>query len=148
METPDPLVGTREGQPAQAQQAAYPTPGACPVCGNELAVVRLECGTCSTAVVGRFKTSRFARLSADQLAFLEAFLRSRGNIRRVERELGISYPTVRGRLHALLAALEIAAAPDEEDEAAQRRRREILDQVESGALRPEDATRLLRQINR
>lgn len=148
MDATKPQTGTREEPPAQSQQATYATPGACPVCGNELAVVRLECGACSTAVVGRFKTSRFARLSGDQLAFLEAFLRSRGNIRKVERELGISYPTVRSRLNALLGALEIAAAPDEEDEAAQRRRKEILDQVESGALRPEDATRLLRQINR
>jgi hypothetical protein len=148
MEIIEPKDGVRVEQPDHSEQAAYATPGACPVCRNDLAVVRLECGTCGTAVVGRFKTSRFARLSGDQLAFLEAFLRSRGNIRKVERELGISYPTVRGRLNALLAALGIAAAPDEEDEAVQRRRREILDQVESGALRPDDATRLLRQINR
>ena len=148
METTEPQAGTREKQPAPAEQAAYATPGSCPVCGNELAVVRLECGTCSTAVVGRFKTPLFARLSADQLTFLEAFLRSRGNIRKVERELGISYPTVRSRLDALLAALGIAAVPDEEDAAAQRRRKEILDQVESGALRPGDAARLLRQSSR
>jgi hypothetical protein len=123
-------------------------PGACPVCGDELSVVRLECGHCGTAVVGRYRASRFARLSAEQVAFLEAFLRSRGNIRKVERELGISYPTVRSRLNALLTALEIAAAPDEDDEAVQRRRKEILDQLETGTLRPEDAARLLRQVGR
>lgn len=139
---------TARGQPSQSDRPVHASPGACPVCHTELAVVRLECGSCGTAVVGRFKPSRFARLSADHLTFLEAFLRSRGNIRKVERELGISYPTVRSRLNALLAALGIAAAPEEEDEALQRRRKEILDQVESGALRPEDAARLLRQVNR
>lgn len=148
METAEPRAGARGEQLAGAQQVAYATPGACPVCGDGLAVVRLECGTCGTAVVGRFRASRFARLSGDQLAFLEAFLRSRGNIRKVEREMGISYPTVRSRLNALLETLEIATAPDEEDEAVQRRRKEILDQVESGALRPDEATTLLRQINR
>jgi hypothetical protein len=123
-------------------------PGACPVCGDELAVVRLECGHCGTAVVGRYRASRFARLNAEQLAFLDAFLRSRGNIRKVERELGISYPTVRSRLNALLTTLGIAATSDEDDESAQRRRKEILDQLETGALRPEDAARLLRQVAR
>jgi hypothetical protein len=99
-------------------------------------------------VVGRYRASRFARLNAEQFAFLEAFLRSRGNIRKVERELGISYPTVRSRLNALLTTLGIAATPDEDDESAQRRRKEILDQLETGALRPADAARLLRQISR
>jgi hypothetical protein len=121
-------------------------PGACPVCGDDLAVVRLECGTCGTAVAGRFHASRFARLTPDQLALLEAFLRSRGNIRRVERELGISYPTVRSRLNTLLGALGIAPGPDEEDESAPRQRREILDQLESGALSPGEAARRLRQM--
>jgi hypothetical protein len=134
--------------PSPGNSAAYTMPGACPVCGDQLAVVRLECGHCGTAVVGRYRASRFARLSVEQVALLEAFLRSRGNIRKVERELGISYPTVRSRLNALLAALGIASTPDEEDEAVQRRRKEILDQLETGAIRPEDAARLLRQVGR
>ncbi|MDR7418296.1 MAG: DUF2089 domain-containing protein [Armatimonadota bacterium] len=123
-------------------------PGTCPVCANDLTVVRLECDRCGTAVMGRYRASRFARLAPDQLTFLETFLRSRGNIRKVERELGISYPTVRGRLNALLAALGIAPASEDEDDVAQRRRREILDQLESGALAAEEAARRLRQITR
>jgi hypothetical protein len=135
-------------EPVGVHQAVFPMPGACPVCGDALAVVRLECGTCGTAVVGRFGGSRFARLSPDQVAFLEAFLRSRGNIRRVERELGISYPTVRSRLNALLGALGLAVGPDEEEEGHRRRRREVLDHLEAGKLSPEEATRLLRQTAR
>jgi hypothetical protein len=126
----------------------YTMPGQCPACGDGLTVVRLECDRCGTAVVGRYRASRFTRLTPEQLTFLEAFLRSRGNIRRVERELGISYPTVRSRLNALLAALDLSAAPDEEDETTQRRRREILDALETGAVGAEEAARRLRQITR
>jgi hypothetical protein len=99
-------------------------------------------------VVGRYRASRFARLTPDQLAFLEAFLRSRGNIRKVERELGISYPTVRSRLNALLIALGFAVGPEEDDETVPRRRKEILDQLEAGTLAPGEAARLLRQLTR
>ncbi len=123
-------------------------PGACPACGGELCVVRLECATCSTAVEGRFRGSRFARLSPDQAAFLEAFLRSRGNIRRVERELGISYPTVRSRLDAVLGALGLSAGPEEDSGAVLQRRREIMDMLEAGTLTPAEAARMLRQPGR
>lgn len=147
----DALAGqakTTAAAASRAEPAGYTMPGACPVCGDELAVVRLVCGTCGTAVEGRYRASKFARLTPDQLTFLEAFLRSRGNIRKVERELRISYPTVRSRLNALLGALGIATGPEEEDETLQRRRTEILDQLESGRLTPEDAARMLRQFSR
>jgi hypothetical protein len=132
---------------AETEQASYTMPGACPVCGDSLHVVRLECGTCGTAVVGRYRASRFDRLTADQTGFLEAFLRARGNIKRVERELGISYPTVRGRLNALLTALGITPASDDDDDTV-RRRREVLDQLEAGRLTPEEAAAKLRQLGR
>jgi hypothetical protein len=99
-------------------------------------------------VVGRYRASQFTRLSQEQLGFLEAFLRARGNIKRVERELGISYPTVRSRLNSLLAALGIASVPDDDDESVQRRRREVLDQLEAGRLTPDEAAAKLRQLGR
>lgn len=126
----------------------YTMPGACPVCAEELEVVRLQCGNCGTVVEGRFSPSRFARLSAEQVAFLEVFLRSRGNIREVERELGISYPTVRARLDAVLNTLGLAPAADEDTEKLQRRRKEILDRLDAGSIAPDEAARLLRQLRR
>ncbi len=132
----------------QVDHPPYAMPGTCPACGDGLSIVRLECATCGTAVVGRFRASAFARLTSDQMAFLEAFLRSRGNIRKVERQMGISYPTVRSRLDGVLAALGIAVGPEEDDESVPRRRREILDQLESGALSPDEAARRLRQAGR
>jgi hypothetical protein len=77
----------------------------CPVCASELAVTRLRCGECGTTIEGEFTVGRFGRLSREQLQVLESFLRSRGNLRDMERELGISYPTVRARVEALVRAL-------------------------------------------
>lgn len=84
----------------------------CPVCSNELAITRLHCGSCGTTLEGDFSVGRFGRLSRDQLALLESFLRSRGNLREMERELGISYPTVRARVEALVRALGFGSRSD------------------------------------
>jgi hypothetical protein len=79
--------------------------GRCPACGEVLEVRRLQCPSCATAVEGRFAPSPYAALAPEQAAFLETFLRARGNLREVERVLGLSYPTVRGRLDAVLETL-------------------------------------------
>ncbi len=77
----------------------------CPSCKGPLAIERLRCLGCGTAVEGQFRPSEFDNLTPDQGEFVRTFLRARGNIREVERELGISYPTVRNRLDEVLAAL-------------------------------------------
>ena len=88
----------------------------CPVCSAELAVTRLHCRSCGTTLEGEFSVGRFGRLTREQLVLLESFLRSRGNLRDMERELGISYPTVRSRVEALIRALGFG--PRDGDEAA------------------------------
>lgn len=77
----------------------------CPVCAGELAISRLHCRTCGTTLEGEFGVGRFGKLNREQLALLESFLRSRGNLKEMERALGISYPTVRGRVESLVQAL-------------------------------------------
>jgi hypothetical protein len=84
----------------------------CPICSGELAVTRLRCRSCATTLEGDFNVGRFSRLSREQFALLESFLRSRGNLKEMERELGISYPTVRARVDALLRALGLADTDD------------------------------------
>jgi hypothetical protein len=118
-------------------------PGKCPVCSHDLEVVRLQCTSCGTAVEGHFDLSKFDRLDPEQLAFLELFLKARGNIKDVERGLGLSYPTVRNRLDSLLATLGYAAEPERKSETSQRRR-EILDALDAGKISAEDALRQLR----
>lgn len=93
----------------------------CPICSGELAVTRLHCRGCGTTLEGDFNVGRFARLSREQFALLESFLRSKGNLKEMERELGISYPTVRARVDALLRALGLGdeSATDELDTGAE-----------------------------
>jgi hypothetical protein len=116
--------------------------GRCPVCGDGLEVVALHCRSCDTTVQGHFDVGRFAALGPEQLDFLETFLRARGNIREVERELGLSYPTVRSRLDALLAALGLVASAVEDEPAPNRRA--VLDALERGEITADEAVRRLR----
>jgi len=89
----------------------------CPICSGELAVTRLHCRSCGTTLEGDFNVGRFARLSRDHFALLESFLRSKGNLKEMERELGISYPTVRARVEGLLRALGLGDDEAPVDEA-------------------------------
>jgi hypothetical protein len=132
----------------------------CPVCQDELAITRLHCRTCGTTLEGEFSVGRFGRLSREQLTILESFLRSRGNLKDMERDLGISYPTVRGRLDALVRALgladgEVTDAPVEPTEAtepaatdaeAATDRRTILERLAKREITAEDAATALRKL--
>jgi hypothetical protein len=111
----------------------------CPVCSSELSVTRLHCSTCGTTLEGDFSVGRFGRLSRDQLVLLESFLRSRGNLRDMERELNISYPTVRSRVEALVRALGFGPRADAEGAAA-----DVEAEVETGPSRQEILERLAR----
>jgi hypothetical protein len=87
----------------------------CPVCSGELTIARLHCRNCGTSLEGEFGVGRFGRLDREQMSLLESFLRSRGNLKEMERELGISYPTVRGRVDALIRSLGLSDGPIEPD---------------------------------
>jgi hypothetical protein len=89
----------------------------CPVCGGKLEATRLECADCEIAIEGRFSTGRLGSLPAETQDFIETFIKCRGNIKEVERELGISYPTVRARLDAAIRALGYEVEPDEKSRA-------------------------------
>jgi hypothetical protein len=125
----------------------------CPVCEGDLQVTRLNCSTCGTGIEGHFNVGRFARLSREQTALLESFLRARGNLRELERELGISYPTVRNRVEALVRALGLSdgGAPLPQPEAGSAaaaasgvQRRQILEKLARHELTAEDAAAALR----
>jgi hypothetical protein len=128
----------------------------CPVCANELAVTRLHCRSCGTTLEGDFSVGRFGRLNRDQLTLLESFLRSRGNLREMERELGISYPTVRSRVEALVRALGFGPRADAEDVdeqapelvAAAQTRAEVLEALARHEISAEDAAAAIRTLGR
>lgn len=116
--------------------------GACPSCSTPLEVRRLECPTCGVAVEGQFEPGPLSRLSPEETAFVEVFLRARGKIKDVEEELGISYPTVVSRLNDLLVSMGFESAP--ERPAADRQK--ILDDLAAGRLTAAEATEQLRTL--
>jgi hypothetical protein len=138
------------------ERMAHDVISTCPVCSGELAVTRLRCSSCGTTLEGEFSVGRFARLSRDQMALLESFLRSRGNLRDIERELGISYPTVRARVEALVRALgfgpradDDAAAGDEPAAPTPAPTREaILERLARREITAEDAALAIRALGR
>lgn len=130
----------------------------CPVCSGELMVTRLRCGTCATTLEGEFGVGRYARLTREQIGVLESFLRSRGNLRDMERELGISYPTVRARVEALVRALGFGPRDDPEaapavpapasPEEIGAARREILERLANHQLSAVEAAEAIRALGR
>lgn len=120
--------------------------GKCPVCDEGLRVTRLECPSCRTALEGSFEACRFCLLDRDQKEFVEVFLRSRGNIKEVEREMGISYPTVRSRLDNVLRALGYQVEPSREDAERAEKRRQLLAQVAEGKLEATEAVKKIRAL--
>jgi hypothetical protein len=130
-----------------AEEKLHPIPPRDPVTGGELVITELSNPESGVTIRGRFAVPRYSRLDAEQAKFLETFLRCRGMLNSVERELGMSYPTVRARLDALLEALEFAPIREENGarkEKASDRRQKILDQLERGEITPAEAKARLR----
>jgi hypothetical protein len=86
----------------------WPVPANCPVCGGTYVVTQLQCDGCKSRLEGQFGTGKLSSLSGEQTAFVEVFLSCRGNIKEVEKALGISYPTVRSRLDDVLETMGYA----------------------------------------
>ncbi|MEQ4203721.1 DUF2089 domain-containing protein [Actinopolymorpha sp. B9G3] len=89
----------------------YRPPRDCPVCGAGLQVTRLGCGSCGSELSGVFESCGFCGLTDAERSVLQVFLVSRGNMREVERHLGVSYPTARQRYADLLTKLGLEPAP-------------------------------------
>lgn len=120
----------------------HPILGTCPVCGETLAVTRLHCRNCDTTIEGRFAVGAFDRLSPEQLAFAETFIRCEGKLNRMEKELNLSYPTLRARLNDLIRSMGYEVG-QEESGAAEDERRRILDDLAAGRLTSEAAVKAL-----
>ncbi|HEY8910643.1 MAG TPA: DUF2089 domain-containing protein [Desulfosporosinus sp.] len=129
----------------------YKMPHRCPVCDHEMKISKLTCTYCPTKIEGEFSSCKFCQLPAEQLIFMEAFIKCRGNIKEVEKELGISYPTVRSRLDSVIEAL--GYGPDKERvlendtenfHEESLRRQGILEALERGEISALEATRQMK----
>ncbi|NLT74687.1 MAG: DUF2089 domain-containing protein [Chloroflexi bacterium] len=126
----------------------------CPSCGGELVVTELQCPTCATLVRGQWEPCRFCQLDAETLQFIEVFVKNRGNLKEMERELAESYWTLRARLNQAIEALGLEVPPGEEpsreaeSDGPASARRLILQQVQEGKIEAAEAVRRLSELSK
>lgn len=117
---------------------AYPLISMCPVCSKQLKITKLHCTHCHTTIENEFELSHFASLNKEQLNFIEIFLKCRGNIKEVEKELGVSYPTVRGKLDDIISTLGYSTPKKVEID-----RKKVILMLEKGEITAEEAISIL-----
>jgi hypothetical protein len=122
-----------------------PLPSNCPLCGGELTVTRIYCRSCDSTIEGRFTAGAFSQLTPEQLVFAETFIRCEGKITRMEAELGLSYPTIRNRLHEVIRALGYEPGESDSGGMSEQQRRKILESLENGEITYEDAMQMLEE---
>lgn len=134
----------------------------CPSCGGPLTITEVHCDSCDTQVRSHYQPCPFCRLSPEQMNFILLFVQSRGNLSELEKGLGVSYPTIRGKLEEIIRVVSAApspaptpvAAPAQPPTAPVRppqgadRRREILNQIASGKLSAAEGLAALRDGDR
>jgi len=139
---------------ARDAKAKYPVLSQCPVCHHELVVAELHCEHCQTAVAGAFTLSKFNYLDTDKLYFIELFVKNRGNIKAIEKEMNVSYPTVKKILDDVIVGLGYTpdAAPADEpaapakEETPKLSRIDILDKLGKGEISALEAAEMLKKI--
>ncbi len=89
-----------------------PVISVCPVCKHDLKVTKLSCDHCDTVIEGSFTLSKFNYLETEKLYFIEVFVKNRGNIKAIEKELNISYPTVKKMLDDVIVGLGYSLDPE------------------------------------
>lgn len=121
-------------------------PSRCPACSGALAVTRLQCPACGTEVGGAFTLGGLAALPEPHASLLVLFMRVRGNMKEMERLLGLSYPTVRARLEEALQAAGLDRPPGAVEADLGAKRTAILDQLAQGAIGAAEASARLRAL--
>ncbi|HOX28249.1 MAG TPA: DUF2089 domain-containing protein [bacterium] len=117
----------------------------CPVCNHPLVISRLSCHECGTSIEGAFGHGLFSDLTDEERHFVELFVVSRGNIKEMEKRLGVSYPTVRNKLDAIIAKLDTKAHKSDPD-TRRRRRLEIIESIKRGEISPDEGAALIEEL--
>lgn len=121
-------------------------PTRCPLCGGEVTVTRIYCRDCDTTIEGRFEAGPFSHLTREQLDFIETFVRCEGKINRMEDEIGLSYPTIRNRLHEVIRALGYEPGSGELNVGlTDQERQRILEDLDKGLISAEVAMQMLKE---
>lgn len=117
--------------------------GPCPVCSDKLEITELSCESCATVMKGHFGNLAFSELSKEQIDFIKVFVKCRGNIKEVEKELNISYPTVRNKLNEVIESMGYEV--DESGEEEKNTKEEVLCMIKEGKITVEEAVKLLKK---
>lgn len=115
----------------------------CPVCSSKLKIVKLSCDTCNTVIESEFSFSKFESLNKEQLNFAIIFIKNRGNIKEIEKEMGISYPTVRSKLDDVVRSLGFLVKTDNNNSTD-----EIIEKLQKGEIDPDEALNKLKTFNK
>jgi hypothetical protein len=122
-----------------------PLPTHCPFGGGPIVVTQFYCPDSGLKVEGEFEIMLpFVQLSAEQLQFVETFVRCEGKFNRMESELGLSYPTLRTRLHEIIRALGYEPGKEEPPAMTEQERRRVLDSLNAGELNFDEAMQVLK----
>ena len=116
--------------------------GTCPVCQNTLQATRLSCNVCHTEITGEFELSRFSYLNKEELNFVETFMRVYGNIKEMEKELDVSYPTVKKMLEQVVVKMGFEARDTREPSTSTH---ELLTKIKNKEISVNDALTLLKK---
>lgn len=116
--------------------------GYCPICHDKLVVKTLRCNHCDTEITGDFVLNPFDYLSKDQLDFALVFIKNQGNIKAIEKDLGISYPTVKKNIEDLCRSLNMKEDNDSNNDLREETKRRL----KRGEISFEDAERILGKL--
>jgi hypothetical protein len=114
--------------------------GHCPICSGPVEITEITCNSCKSTIRGHFKPCKFCTLSQEHKEFAEIFIKNRGNIKEIERELSVSYPTVKGKLDSLIAALGYKNQTTNSND-----KKEVLERLYRGEIDSEEAIRLMNE---
>ncbi len=117
--------------------------GECPICNHDLKVTRLKCNHCQTEISGDFQLSKFNYLSKDHLYFIELFIKNKGSIKKLEKELNVSYPTVKKLMKEVTESLGYKMDEDEEPDEKGPDRDAILEKLAKGEITSDEALKML-----
>lgn len=118
----------------------------CPVCSHDLSITRLHCHNCEIEITGDFTLSKLHSLNREQLDFVLTFLKNQGSIKAIEKDLNISYPTVKKMLNEVLLALGFDGVEEANDNRLSLQRSEILDKLARKEISFEEANKLLKDL--
>jgi hypothetical protein len=108
--------------------------------GAPLVIERVRVPEKGIAIEGAFILPELARLSLEDQVFVTAFLRSHGSIKEMEQIFGVSYPTIKARLHRISGLLQFI------DTNPSPSRSDVLERLKNGEITAAEAISELEAI--